>query len=1484
MTAIAQPVSYQHQQPYPHSYTTQSTVEDVSDEESFEGDIDMDEHHRHFYNQQQQQAMYYQQHKQQYGSQDQIAGPSQTQQQQQQHQHQQHHQQQHQQQQQQQQQEQQQLQRANGHGDGEGDEPMEDDDMYSDESSTASIPDENIDFSLTYALHTFVATVEGQASVVKGDSLLLLDDANSYWWLVRVLKTEDVGYIPAENIETPYERLARLNKHRNVDLAAATQQEIQAAEVKGREKPKISILGKGKGTKQEKTEEDGEDSAGRRVFFAPPTYVEHPGRTWSSDEEDESDEEGEEGNMEADEVENSVEEGGEEADSPQHEGEVARVENGVSAGQVSDMEPDDGVEWAEDAAESEQKRVVDLRQQAAAPTRPQPQSNNPFAPRRPEPTTPTQAVASGIAVASTSTTSLASSAGSIILDPAQASNDTRRITMTPSVAQGERGPLLPSAIAAQQANGRAVSGQSVASVASVNSAISAASSARSGTPTSPDDASKKMRKSRKGSKEDLDGGEKKKSRGMLGGLFSRNKNKDKKGIAHNDARSSEDSIVSGAVDMSPASLNRQSEESLGQRGSTSIDARNGLSPPQPTVTSHSLRLQQKDQATQQAYSNKYLKTSPSSDLHSPSAAEAAAAVAQSAAAMRLAASMNGSLGSKRPSSIILSPNPAGPPLLNVIRVFAGEHIKSEASFKTVLINETTSSSDLIRQAMQRFHLSGASTPGTDANYFLTIKDVTGEEMELGPGEKPLSAFQESVQRWTDEQDEGRRLGDFTPTVKRSSISSISSVISLSSHPAIAKLGMNDFSDDSTVKIYLNRRRPGSVQITNGLPEPNSEFSSYSTQLSTVQESSPEFKGSEWSSVTGSPPGRSINSDVTATPPTPQQRFNPSLNVYTGGQASPERFSSPSARFTIQLVIQPSDLPEGSVFDPSSDAIIPRNLLRDRRPSADNGYPSDSRRRLFVLPRNATVVEAIEQGLDRFGIAEGVVDGGDDVEDRAGKRRSMARVRYSLMAATQGDERALAPSSKVLDAYPTPPTLRPMDRPTQEQRRRSRDFSQNAGSLSDLLPTDPVFFLRKVGPRGLSSRFGLADGPMQRQQQNQSDTTTTTREVDGQNPLSPQEIIAAQRAASRATQKALISAHANKQQGIDVVLPDRGTLRSSRLMEGNGEIVRYSYISGDGETYDISELLAEEWNKDDDSPKKGSLLDAPPLRRAGTDQSAYVTAPSTPEPTSDESRDLLQGVLERAAGQPEDKLEQKLQRVINRVKSDSSINRTSGEPVVEPSSSSGRQTPQGRTTPQPRTLSPLPEGRAADVTPRASDSRQANYHQTAVSVNRIISRHRQQPSIASIMSDLSAPTGQEDDDRGSSTPMTATSSTHPTPPISGAIFTRSVSSASPTPRAPVVYQDDFGMKAMMAVIEARAREYKRAEDSKRTSGRMTDKYQVDEVEKMFYGERVDFNGIHPDIRVCFEGLGTRLDRFDKDVDDLLASIRYGGQASDGALQV
>lgn len=55
---------------------------------------------------------------------------------------------------------------------------------------------EDIDFEFVYALHTFFATVEGQANATKGDTMVLLDDSNSYWWLVRVVKDSSIGCTP----------------------------------------------------------------------------------------------------------------------------------------------------------------------------------------------------------------------------------------------------------------------------------------------------------------------------------------------------------------------------------------------------------------------------------------------------------------------------------------------------------------------------------------------------------------------------------------------------------------------------------------------------------------------------------------------------------------------------------------------------------------------------------------------------------------------------------------------------------------------------------------------------------------------------------------------------------------------------------------------------------------------------------------------------------------------------------------------------------------------------------------------------------------------------------------------------------------------------------------------------------------------------------------------------------------------------------------
>ena len=73
--------------------------------------------------------------------------------------------------------------------DSEGKEHEEYMDGDDDGSSSLSILNESIDLNIVYSLHSFGATVAGQVNVVCGNSLFLIDDSNSSWWLIHILKT-----------------------------------------------------------------------------------------------------------------------------------------------------------------------------------------------------------------------------------------------------------------------------------------------------------------------------------------------------------------------------------------------------------------------------------------------------------------------------------------------------------------------------------------------------------------------------------------------------------------------------------------------------------------------------------------------------------------------------------------------------------------------------------------------------------------------------------------------------------------------------------------------------------------------------------------------------------------------------------------------------------------------------------------------------------------------------------------------------------------------------------------------------------------------------------------------------------------------------------------------------------------------------------------------------------------------------------------------
>ena len=486
---------------------------------------------------------------------------------------------------------------------------------------------------------------------------------------------------------------------------------------------------------------------------------------------------------------------------------------------------------------------------------------------------------------------------------------------------------------------------------------------------------------------DDEGKDKKKKSSMFGGLFGRKKEKGAKeakeakstrsaSIASVESeystRDSEDSSKSGPrpllSDGAPSpttTVAQQQQQAVSLRSAVSENH----TPPQrvdqlapstpersipPQVSQHASQLRQRDQQ-QQALYQQYLNRSPSS----PPEAQPSYGL-QSVSAVMLGSPLSGSalgppMSRQRPGSLILtSPQSSEAQNLSVVRVFAGRSLQTEATFKTVLLNPSTTASDLVRQAIQRFRLPSAEL---ESDYYLTIKQVEGGAFAvLEPQEHPLVVFDNLVVEATE-----------LPKVKRSSVGSISSVSSnLSMLPAIKKLSMNDFTDDSAVKFYLNRRTDD---------HPDDSLTGHEGDDTLVAESLPDHS----LEIQGS-------------------RATQYLTVSTQGpNVTPERFTSPSIRFPMQLVIYAEDLPEDMQFHPTTEAIVYKSALSD--PSAPVIISPNVRRKVFMYPKNITVAEVTELGLERFGIQDGVVDGGDEVEDK--RRSSVSRVRYGLMVSIDG---------------------------------------------------------------------------------------------------------------------------------------------------------------------------------------------------------------------------------------------------------------------------------------------------------------------------------------------------------------------------------------------------------------------------------------------------------------------------------------------------
>lgn len=340
----------------------------------------------------------------------------------------------------------------------------------------------------------------------------------------------------------------------------------------------------------------------------------------------------------------------------------------------------------------------------------------------------------------------------------------------------------------------------------------------------------------------------------------------------------------------------------------------------------------------------------------------------------------------------------------------------------------------------------------------------------------------------------------------------------------------------------------------------------------------------------------------------------------------------------------------------------------------------------------------------------------------------------------------------------------------------------------------------------------------------------------QEALNKHEVIAQQRAASRANQRAMLTAHRNANQGVDIILDNKATIRSSRILNnGNASKVRYSYIDQDGAEFDISDIVEAEW-----SVQKGGGEIGPEQRSASANSfasSSYKSAPTSPlsatsaasrsmrsmNTDDDESKavndvrkvdlvigdqpnaslqprkqigqnqgDVLQEAMKRpgssnsnASKTKTESLEARLDRVLNKIRSGDTKSTNLASTLCKQTSKQAlnAQVPvNGR-------VSPLGSGRASPgpagaLSGRRSPANAPNGRTTPV--NKVV-QHTKEASIASQASD------------------TSSSAYSPSTPVTGPTLSSTSAANSPATRATstmssrFIYPTDLGVEHLSAIV-------------------------------------------------------------------------------------
>ena len=319
--------------------------------------------------------------------------------------------------------------------------------------------------------------------------------------------------------------------------------------------------------------------------------------------------------------------------------------------------------------------------------------------------------------------------------------------------------------------------------------------------------------------------------------------------------------------------------------------------------------------------------------------------------------------------------------------------------------------------------------------------------------------------------------------------------------------------------------------------------------------------------------------------------------------------------------------------------------------------------------------------------------------------------------------------------------------------------------------------------------------------------------------SRQEIIAAQRAATRATQRAIVSAQTNSVRGMDVLLPGNAILRSSRY--DAGDKMRYSYVEPDGETYDISDVVEQEWR--DISTNRHDLLEGVFIRNKdgiGEKLDRFLLKIRKGKGKEKESLSVSSSTADN---------HQLSSRALSPAEYSTNAAEVRSQPVTPGSITPTSRMPNGNVHVEATPVYPRPLPTTRGLSSRTTTPTDNSTGSTPAPNN------LRNPSLPS-------------DSSGRSTPVHSQSNQHRAEErVKG-------NTPNATPRSqqrwPVIPKDNFGHAHMMAILEYKGLKPKQPI------------LPLDPVDELLFGAPLDLDSLHPQVRDIYASGFKQLDEMDK----------------------